>query len=92
MRTAKPRRSAEGARLDGFLAESEGPIRVPNLSCFATVQTFSSAQSRSGQPPDRAQICPSVDDVSLIFFLFVNPIPDQQNGILSDETRKETSK
>ena len=50
------------ARLDGFLAESEGPIRVPRLSCFATTQTFSSAQSGSGQPPDRAQIC-SYDDV-----------------------------
>ena len=54
---SRPKRSAEGARLDGFLAESEGPIRVPRLSCFATTQTFSSPQSGSGQPPDRAQIC-----------------------------------
>ena len=57
LRTAKPRRSAEGARLDGFLAE-EGPIRVPNLSHFETVCALSSAQSGSHEPPDRAQICP----------------------------------
>ena len=63
MRTAKPRRSAEGARLDGFLAESEGPIRDPALTYFATVSAFSSAQSGSGEPPDRAQICPLMCDV-----------------------------
>ena len=50
-----------GVRLDGFLAESKGPIRDPNLSRFATVSAFSSAQSGSGQPPDRAQICPFAD-------------------------------
>ena len=62
LRTAKPRRSAEGARLDGFLAESEGPIRDPVLARFPKVATFSSAQSGSGQPPDRAQISSSVVD------------------------------
>ena len=62
LRTAKPRRSAEGARLDGFLAESEGPIRDPDLSNFAKDYAFPSAESGSGQPPDRAQICSFDDD------------------------------
>ena len=51
-------KECEGARLDGFLAESEGPIRDPDLSNFAKDYQFSSLESGSGQPPDRAQICP----------------------------------
>ena len=70
MRTAKPRRSAEGARLDGFLAESEGPIRDPNLSHFATVSAFSSTESWFGDPPDRAQICPMMSVVPSLNFYF----------------------
>ena len=54
---AKPRRSAGGAQLNRSLGEFEGPIRDPDLSCFATVSAFSSAESGSGEPPDRAQIC-----------------------------------
>ena len=34
----------------------------------------------------------SVRCCAIKYFFFVNPIPDQQNRILSDETRKETSK
>ena len=92
MRIAKPRRSAEGVRLDGFLAESAGPIRDPDLSNFTTVSAFSSSQSGSGQPPDRAQICPMCVRVCPFNIFFADPILDQQNGILVEETRKETSK
>ena len=60
LRTAKPRRSAGGAQLNGSLGESEGPIRDPDLSHFATVSAFSSAESGSREPPDRAQICACV--------------------------------
>ena len=73
---------AAGVRLDGFLAESEGPIRDPVLARFPKVAAFSSAQSGSGQPPDRAQICPSVDVVddeavsSLFFFEQVSGPPN----------------
>ena len=71
LRTAKPRRSAEGARLDGFLAESEGPIRDPDLSHFATVSVFSSA--KWVRRPSRSSSNLSVDDDGvcprLVFFL-----------------------
>ena len=40
------------------------------MSCFATTHTFSSAQSGSGQPPDRAQICSFADDVPFNIFLY----------------------
>ena len=84
---------AAGVRLDGFLAESEGPIRDPDLSNFAKDYQFWSLESGSGESPDRAQICPMMMCVSVSdFFVVVNPILDQQNGILVEETRKETSK
>ena len=54
---AKPRRSAGGAQLNRSLGEFEGPIRDLDLGLLATVSTFSSAESGSGEPPDRAQIC-----------------------------------
>ena len=57
---AKPRRSAGGAQLNRFLGELEGPIRDLDLRLFATVSAFSSAESGSGEPPDRAQICACV--------------------------------
>ena len=57
---AKPRRSAEGAQLNRFLEELEGPIRDPVLARFPKVAAFSSAESGSGEPPDRAQICACV--------------------------------
>ena len=57
LRTAQPRRSAEGARLDGFLAESKGLFGNLGLRHFANNYQVSSAKSGSGQPPDRAQIC-----------------------------------
>ena len=68
---AKPRRSAGGAQLNGSLRELEGPIRDLDLRLFATVSAFSSAESGSGEPPDRAQICPCdvVEAVSNFFFL-----------------------
>ncbi len=60
---AKPRRSAGGAQLNRSLGELEGPIRDPVLARFPKVAAFSSAESGSGEPPDRAQICPCDDDV-----------------------------
>ena len=57
---AKPRRSAGGAQLNRSLGEFEGPIRDLDLARFPRVAAFSSAESGSGEPPDRAQICPLV--------------------------------
>ena len=54
---AKPRRSAGGAQLNRSLGELEGPIRDPVLARFPKVAAFSSAESGSDEPPDRAQIC-----------------------------------
>ena len=54
---AKPRRSDRGAQLNRSLGELEGPIRDPVLARFPKVAAFSSAESGSGEPPDRAQIC-----------------------------------
>ena len=54
---AKPRRSAGGAQLNRSLGEFEGPIRDPVLARFAKHYQVSSAESGSGEPPDRAQIC-----------------------------------
>ncbi len=62
---AKPRRSAGGAQLNRFLGELEGPSGDLDLRLFATVSAFSSAESGSGEPPDRAQICPPPCDASL---------------------------
>ena len=44
--------------LNRFLGEFEGPVGDLDLSLFATVSAFSSTESGSGEPPDRAQICP----------------------------------
>ncbi len=57
---AKPRRSAGGAQLNRSLGEFEGPIRDLDLARFPRVAAFSSAESGSGEPPDRAQICACV--------------------------------
>ena len=67
---AKPRRSAGGAQLNRSLGELEGPIRDPVLARFPKVAAFSSAESGSGEPPDRGQICPlcDVDEASSFFF------------------------
>mgnify|MGYP001232665751 CR=1 FL=1 len=59
---AKPRRSAGGAQLNRSLGELEGPIRDPVLARFPKVAAFSSAESGSGEPPDRAQICAPLSD------------------------------
>ena len=67
---AKPRRSAGGAQLNRSLGEFEGPIEDPDLSHFATVSAFSSAESGSGEPPDRAQICAPFDDPVFQTFFF----------------------
>ena len=71
---AKPRRSAGGAQLNRSLGEFEGPIRDLDLRLFATVAAFSSAESGSGEPPDRAQICApppcDVDEAGLKLFFF----------------------
>ena len=66
---AKPRRSAGGAQLNRSLGELEGPIRDLDLARFPRVAAFSSAESGSGEPPDRAQICALMcDPVSNCFF------------------------
>ena len=67
---AKPRRSAGGAQLNRSLGELEGPIRDPVLARFPKVAAFSSAESGSGEPPDRAQICAMMmlSDASSNFF------------------------
>ena len=57
---AKPRRSAGGAQLNRSLGEFEGPIGDLDLSNFAKDYQVSSAESGSGEPPDRAQICACV--------------------------------
>ena len=54
---AKPRRSVGGAQLNRFLGELAGPSGDLDLKHFATVSAFSGAESGSGEPPDRAQIC-----------------------------------
>ena len=93
---AKPRRSAGGAQLNRFLGESEGPIRDPVLARFARVAAFSSAESGSGEPPDRAQICAMMmvllsDPVFQTFF-FLSRFWDRKNGLLVVKTRKSESK
>ena len=71
---AKPRRSAGGAQLNRFLGELDGPSGDLDLRLFATVSAFSSAESGSGEPPDRAQICALLlFDASLKLF-FPEPI------------------
>ena len=70
---AKPRRSAGGAQLNRSLGELEGPIRDPVLARFPKVAAFSSAESGSGEPPDRAQICPMMMMCRLILF-FSGPV------------------
>ena len=90
---AKPRRSAGGAQLNRFLGELEGPIRDLDLRLFAKDYQVSSAESGSGEPPDRAQICPPLcvrSRIEIIFFL--SRFWDRQNGILVVETRKSQSK
>ena len=69
---AKPRRSAGGAQLNRSLGELEGPIRDPVLARFPKVAAFSSAESGSGEPPDRAQNCAMLllFDASLKLFFF----------------------
>ncbi len=54
---AKPRRSAGGAQLNRFLGELKGPSGDLDLTRFPKVAAFSSVESGSGEPPDRAQIC-----------------------------------
>ena len=70
---AKPRRSAGGAQLNRSLGEFEGPIRDPVLARFPRVAAFSSAESGSGEPPDRAQICAMMCEAGLKLF-FSEPI------------------
>ena len=41
------------------------------------------------EPPDQLKICPPVHPFASFFF--VEPIFDQENGILVEETRKKTS-
>ena len=91
MRTAKPRRSAGGARLDGFLAESEGPLGDLDVTGFPRVAVFSSAESGSGELPDRAQICAPLSDPVLKLF-FSEPILGPPNVDFSRENEKNDSK
>ena len=88
---AKPRRSAGGAQLNRSLGELEGPIRDPVLARFPKVAAFSSAESGSGEPPDRAQICAPPFDASLKLF-FSEPILGPPNVDFSRENEKMDSK
>ena len=84
---AKPRRSAGGAQLNRFLGELEGPSGDLDLRYFATVSAFSSAESGSGEPPDRAQICPMMFDPVFKLF-FSEPILGPPNVDFSRENAK----
>ena len=87
---AKPRRSAGGAQLNRFLGELEGPIRDPFLARFPKVAAFSSAESGSGEPPDRAQICPMLLKPFQTFFS--EPILGPPEWNFGRRTRKSQSK
>ena len=89
---AKPRRSAGGAQLNRFLGELEGPIRDPVLARFPRVAAFSSAESGSGEPPDRAQICAMCDDDPVSNFFFSEPILGPPNVDFSRENAKKSVK
>ena len=89
---AKPRRSAGGAQLNRSLGELEGPIRDPVLARFPKVAAFSSAESGSGEPPDRAQICAPVMLGPVWNFFFLSRFWDRQKWILVVKTRKSQSK
>ena len=65
----------------------EGPIRDPVLARFPKVAAFSSAESGSGEPPDRAQICALCVDASLKLF-FSEPILGPPNMDFSRENTK----
>ena len=93
LRTAQPKRSAGGARLDGFLAESKGLSGDPGLKHFANNYQVSSAQSGSGQPPDRAQICSFDEAVSRFFFEQLSGPPNVnfQRGNAKMNVRKSAS-
>ncbi len=65
---------AAGVRLDGFLAESDGLSGYLHLRHFAKHYQVSSAQSGSGQPPDRAQICSFDDDEAGLKLFFSEPV------------------
>ena len=75
---AKPRRSAGGAQLNRSLGEFEGPIRDLDLARFPRVAAFSSAESGSGEPPDRAQICAMMMPIPLMFDFFLSRFWDHQ--------------
>ena len=91
---AKPRRSAGGAQLNRSLGELEGPIRDPVLARFPKVAAFSSAESGSGEPPDRAQICPMMSDVveAGLKLFFSEPILGPPKVDFSRENAKKSVK
>ena len=90
---AKPRRSAGGAQLNRSLGELEGPIRDPVLARFPKVAAFSSAESGSGEPPDRAQICPPVMMLKPVStFFFSEPILGPPKVDFSRENAKKSVK
>ena len=90
---AKPRRSAGGAQLNRSLGEFEGPIRDPVLARFAKHYQVSSAESGSGEPPDRAQICAMLVILMCRLILFFSePILGPPNVDFSRENEKMDSK
>ena len=68
-----------------------GPNRAPVLARFPKVAAFSSAESGSGEPPDRAQICAMCDDPVSNFF-FSEPILGPPHVDFSRENEKMDSK
>ena len=72
----------------------EGPIRDPVLARFPKVAAFSSAESGSGEPPDRAQICAMMlmmCEAGLKLF-FSEPILGPPNVDFSRENAKKSVK
>ena len=62
------------------------------MSCFPRVAAFSSAESGSGEPPDRAQICAMMMSLFSKLDFFLSRFWDRQNGVVVVETRKSQSK
>ena len=89
---AKPRRSAGGAQLNRSLGELEGPIRDHVLARFPKVAAFSSAESGSGEPPDRAQICAMMLSDAISNFFFSEPILGPPKMDFSRENAKKSVK
>ena len=91
------RRSAGGARLVDFLCKFGGHLWVPFWELLAVTGRLlgvlrmvpggsRSSQNLSARPAIRPSVRPAAS------FFFLEPILEQENGILVEETRKKMSK